>query len=348
MQHFARLIVTLVVALFTTSALAGTYVSQRLLVTDKDQPTKRFDIEWSIDAKGFRVEARQDSELRYFIFNGRVFFVCGRISEEQAKWLVEMKFDDQQTMTKLRAGACQEVSADFALRFYLSPWDAIASPDTGSGMLATTAALDIETKLTGVDSTFIGLKCSNVSYTFKLSSGTSTEAYAEISCNSLQFDWRSAIARQLSTNLVRSSGGQKNAAAVRRIGKDIPGIALTANGTITGQNAPGQSIKRTVELTTQRVVGGDVAAAALSFPKGFEVIDPKALGRIATLASSSSDKKQTAVAAKSATDSSSIQQASAEALLRFLILGGNPVTTFVWGVSNPDSPAAKEREKEKQ
>jgi len=270
--------------------------------------------DWQFSESGFRLETTRSGEKKQFIHNGKVFYVCGKLAKAQLDVLRSLDIQDPKLLTSLEKGACQELSTDFTVRFFLSPWDAVTSVETGGGYGSGMTADDPETKLTGKASQAGGMKC--VEFTRKYSLGNKNQplmkhAVEETACNASAVKWRQNFTRSLGMTLIRRPGGKPLYTAINNDVKKMAGISLTMDTKVKGKDSEGKAYEKTFSVsTTKASSSGDVA---LMLPPGYQVIDPQ---NLAALAAKSRIKS---VAGKD-------KDSNLADALKFLLLGGNPAT----------------------
>jgi hypothetical protein len=271
--------------------------------------------DWQISESGFRLETTRAGDKKQFIHNGKVFYVCGKLAKNQLDVVRALDIQDQKLMSSLEKGACQELSTDFTVRFFMSPWDAVTSVETGGGYASGMTAEDPETELTGKAAEAGGMKCVEFSRKYVLGNknqAAMTHKVEETACNASAVKWRQNFTRSLGMTLIRKPGGKPLYTAINNDVKKMAGFSLTMNAKVSGKDPAGKAYQKSFTVSTGKAsAAGDVA---LTLPAGYEVIDPQNL---------------TALAAKSkvrAAPGREKDSAVADAL-KYLLLGGNPATS---------------------
>lgn len=280
--------------------------------------------DWQIGESGFRLETTRAGEKKQFIHNGKVFYVCGKLAKAQLSVLRSLDIQDGKLLASLEKGACQELSTDFTVRFFLSPWDAVTSVETGGGYGSGMTADDPETSLTGKAAQVGALKCVEFKrkYTLGNKEKKSMEhTVEETACNASAVQWRQSFTRALGMTLIRKPGGKPLYTAVNNDVKKMAGFSLTMDTKIRGKDPEGKPYQKTFAVSASEAKSsGDVS---LTLPAGYEVIDPQNLS---------------ALAAKSkvkAAPGSNKDNAVADAL-KYLLLGGNPAAAVFRNMTDDD------------
>jgi hypothetical protein len=307
------LVLSSILLLLPAAALSNT-ISQKGSYKDAGL-SYEITFDWQISTSGFRLETTRSGEKKQFIHNGKVFYVCGKLAKNQLDVLRTLDIQDPKLLSNLEKGACQELSTDFTVRFFLSPWDAVTSVETGGGFGSGMTADDPEIMLTGKASQAAGMKC--VEFTRKYSLGNKNHpsmahAVEESACNASAVKWRQSFTRALGMTLIRRPGGKPLNTAVTNDVKKMAGISLTMDTKVKGKDSAGKTYEKTFSVQTTSASAGDVETPTL--PAGYEVIDPQNLALLAA----KSKVKSASGAAK--------DNIVADAL-KFLLLGGNPATT---------------------
>ncbi len=309
---------------FASAAEAGFTVQQKILHAGDKATAGTAELNWRVTDKEFRVDVKKAGETRHFVFNGRVFYVCGKLGKEQLDYVRKLDVKDKDLLASLEKGACQELSADFATKFFLAPHDAVGAV-AGSASIASNLSIDdAEIELSGSVGSVAGVKCVNYDRSFSLVDRKKKDAtldYEEKSCNAPTVKWRTAFGRQLGMTMIRQPNGKDSFKTLQADLKKMPGLALTATTTVSGKDVSGKPISRTVTLATSSVKEGEIAAKELGFPSGFEPLDQENLAALVTT-------KKKPVAGKGGPTSGELDVGD---VLRVLLIGGNPAAAVLGG-----------------
>ncbi len=244
-------------------------------------------LSWRVTEREFRLDVTRGSDTRNFVFNGRTFYVCGKLGQAQLALLKKLALDDKDLMSSLAKGACQELATDFSARFFLSPYEAVGDVDMSGGFGSTLDIGEPQINLTGSAQSVGGAKCVDVkrSYTVKIKGNAKAERILnESACNAPSIKWRQTMSREIGMTMMRQAGGQPNFKAMNADLKKNAGMSLKTSGKVTGTAADGKPINRTFEVSSSKAGAGDVAETEVAMPKGFEIIDPKNLAGLAAKA----------------------------------------------------------------
>jgi len=307
-----------------TMALAGTVVSQKVSYSGKSGPAEEKFL-WHIGDSGFRLDTSRGNESRSFVFNGRVFYACGKLDKPQLEFIKKLNIKDQTLMKSLETGVCQELSADFSLRFLLSPYEAVGNVDMVAGLGSTLSITDSVSDLSGSVGQVGSTKCVNFKRTYKLTDRSQPKyarTVSETPCNAPTIKWRQSFSRQIGMSLIRSPGGQPTFQALNTDVKTVAGFSLTTEGQVQGTNADGVALSSGFSVTASDVKTEDISTAALGLPNGYQVIDAQNLAALGATNQVDSGGKGSGSAGS-----------DAGSLVKFLILGGNPAAALGSGVA---------------
>ncbi len=244
-------------------------------------------LNWRVTEKEFRLDVTRGNDTRIFVFNGRTFYVCGKLGQAQLALLKKLAIDDKDLVASLSKGACQELAVDFSARFFLSPYEAVGDVDMSGGFGSTLEIGEPQIDLAGSAQNVGGAKCVDVkrSYTVKIKGNAKAERLLkESACNAPSIKWRQTMSREIGMAMMRQPGGQPNFKAMNADLKKNAGMSLKSSGTVTGTAADGKPINRTYEVSSSKAGVADVMESEVSMPKGFEIIDPKNLAGLAAKA----------------------------------------------------------------
>lgn len=289
--------------------------------------------DWQIDEAGFRLETRKAGATKIFIHNGKVFYVCGSLTKAQMGVVKSLKIDDAKLMASLEKGVCQELSTDFTLRFFLSPWDAVTSIDTGAGYASGLDISDPAIEISGKAGSAAGVKCVEFSRKFTLTNkkyAAMTHESSETSCNASAVKWRQSFTRSLGMTLIRKPGGKSLYQAINDDVKKMSGFTVTMSASVVGKDNSGKAYKKSIDLKTNAYSEKAPDAGAVALPSGYEIIDSKNL---------------TALAAKSSIKPAAGSDAgnSVADALKFFILGGNPASAVFQSLTDGSGDNEKKK-----
>jgi hypothetical protein len=299
-------------------ALAGFQVEQKVAYGGDGQGEATF--QWHIGEREFRLDVRRGADVRSFVFNGRVFYVCGKLDKARLDFVKHLNLTDHALVQSLEKGACQELSTNFGLAFLLSPFDAVGHVDAAGGLGASVGASTPETELKGSAGEVKGVKCVDLSRTYKLEDGgsKSNETVSETACNAPTVKWRDGFGRELSMALMRQPGGRASFQAVAADLKKMAGLSLTVSGKSAGRGATGKDFKQTFEVTTTAAHGAAPTPAEVGLPAGYQILDA---GNLAMMASHQGQGAKKEVGGARGGDVASVLSA--------LILGVNPAAGLI-------------------
>lgn len=260
------------------SAAVGYFVQQTVLYTGGAKSEAI--LNWRVTDKQFRVDVTRGNDTRNFVFNGRTFYVCGKLSANQLGVLKKLALDDKKLLDSLSAGACQELSTDFTARFFMAPYEAIGDLDLAGGYGSSLEIGESQVELTGKADTVQNTKCVEMKRSLVLKNKDNAKAekkIGETACATPQIKWRQTMSREIGMALIRQPGGQKSFQAMNVDLKKFPGMPLKMSGQTTGTTSDGKAINRNYDVSTSRSGVGEVSESDAAMPKGFEIIDPKNL-----------------------------------------------------------------------
>jgi hypothetical protein len=236
---------------------------------------------WQVGEREFRLDVRRGADTRSFVFNGRVFYVCGKLDKAQIDYVKSLGVDDGALMANLTAGACQDVSTDFLTRFFLSPYAAVGEVDINGGFAASLIVAPPETTRDGTAQTIQGVRCAGFNRSYKLDAKgeghAGDEVVSEKGCDAPAIRWRMVLARELGMALMRQPGGRSGYKALDSDVKTLPGMMLSLSGKVTGHGPNGKAFARSFDVATTAVQEKTPAPEELGLPASFQVIDTKTL-----------------------------------------------------------------------
>ena len=303
-------------------AFAGTVINQKVSYTGKSGSVED-NFLWHIGENGFRLDTTRGTDTKSFVFNGRVFYACGKLDKPQLDFVKKLNIKDESLVKSLETGVCQELSVDYSLRFLLSPYEAVGNIDMVAGLGASLGISDAVSDLSGSVGEVGSVKCVNFKRSYKLTDRNQPKYERRVSetpCNASALQWRQKFARQLGMSLIRSPGGQPSFQVLNSDVKTIAGFSLNTSGKVEGIDGEGKPISSGFTVLASEVKTTDIAPAAMSLPAGFQIIDTQNLAVLAAT---------TPAAGTPNTGSTS----DAGSVLKFLILGGNPAAAFGSGVA---------------
>lgn len=272
----------------SSQALAGFTVKQDVTYTASDKAA----FTWWIGDKEFRVDVQRGDVSRSFVFNGRVFYVCAKLDKERIESVKKLDVQDKAVLASLEKGTCQDLSTDFSLRFFLSPYDAVGSAEAGAGFGASSIVADPEIAPAGSSGSAAKVKCANFSRTYNLKDRKSANvqlAVDETACHAPTIKWRQGFGKQLGMTLIRQPSGKQSYQTLAADLKKMSGMTLTAVFKVAGKDAAGKAVSRGFKLATASVKEGELRPEELAFPPGFDVLDPETV--VAAVKSGQSNAK---------------------------------------------------------
>ena len=306
------------------TAQAGFIVQQKVVYTgDYSQAAE---LEWHLGEGPFRLDVKRGADMRFFVFNGRVFYVCAKLDQTQLDYAKKIGVD-KGILGSLEKGACQELTPDFGVKFFMSPYDAVGAVEAGAGFSTNLAVEDAEAELAGTVGAVGKMKCVNFTRSYTIADKKRpgvTQALAETQCNAPSVKWRQSFGHQLGMTLMRQPNGKKNYATLATDLKKLAGMTLLTTATVGGKSVTGNVVKRAHAVTTSTIKEEDVPVSDLAIPAGYEILSEESLAVAASVAAKIKVKSPEALGA-------SQSGPSLENMLKFLILGVNPAAGLLSG-----------------
>jgi hypothetical protein len=283
MGRFANLfnqnLILSTICLFCAPAFAGTTVTQ-VVTTKLEKDESKATYLWMLDSDKFKLRVTSDNGEVQYVFNGRNFYVCGKVAEDLLNQLKGLNVTDQQFLKDLGAGSCQAVPANFMARFFLSPAGAISSIDYSDGMELTLEMQKYEFKAEGPGEA-AKIPCTNATrnleVTRKLDAANGRyQKIDELICYTNKFDWRPTFWKQISRNLIRQPSARGLYKSLQEDQEKLQGFVLKSTGSFEKADSKGvtRSGQRTID--TSSVVEGAIAASEFSPPTGYAMVDIQA------------------------------------------------------------------------
>lgn len=305
-------------SVLATPAMAAGHMVDQKVALDADKTT--CDYRWRMTEREFRLDVKCIDDVRSFVFNGRVLYVCGKLGKAQIDFVKTLKIPDRTLPQDLAKGVCQEASTDFAVKFFLSPYAAVTGASATGGPTVGFDVVDHQAELAGSVQTLQKTKCVDFTRGYKLvardASRAGDETVSETLCNATGVRWRGAFARELGMRLMRQSGGRKSYQALTADLRAMAGMTLQASGTTSGRGLDRKPFTRAYDVSTVAVRDDSPAPAQVALPEGYRIVDLTTLAGVAASAG-----KTPAVAARKDEPA----EMSVQDVLRALILGVNPV-----------------------
>lgn len=308
-------LVTAFFALLAMPARADFRVEQTATFSGEGRVPAQF--HWAIADKEFRLDVTRGNETKSFVFNGRVFFVCGKVDKAGLEAVKRFDVKDKNLLASLEKGVCQDLSTDFGMRFFLSPYDAADNVDASVGFASSLALKNDQIELAGSVGTADKVKCVTFQrrYTIAEKESSAEQQVEETACNAPTINWRAGFAKQLGMTLIRQPNGKQYYQTLNADLKKMPGLTVTSTAKITGKSGDGRAMSRGYSLVTGRITEGALKPGDLGFPAGFETLDPET---VATAAKSVAVKGEPSKTGPNLVDT-----------LKMLILGVNPASALI-------------------
>lgn len=316
----AGLTLTWGATLASSPALAGWLVEQKVSYGGTQQSDVK--LTWKIGDKGeFRLDvAREKGDVKIFLFNGRVFYGCGKLDKGQLDLVKKLELKDKSIAASLEKGVCQEMAADFGVKFFLSPHDAIAQAEISEGFAVATSVEEPTVELTGTVDSVAGTKCVNFTRSFTLGDRNNPKlerTLNEKACNAATVKWRMVMVKELGKTLIRQPGGTPIYKAMSADLKKMAGLTLSSAAQIAGKDDAGKAYSRTVAVTTSSLKDTGFGLGEFQAPAGYTMLDAQ------SLALSGKGKSEPGLAKLDKSEN-----AAAEVVL-FFLRGGNPAGILV-------------------
>jgi hypothetical protein len=298
---------------------------------------------WRIQGNEFRLDTLRSGERKHFVFNGRVFYVCGKLAANQIAMIENLNVSNKDFLNSLERGACQELPMDYGVRFLLSPFDAVGIVDVTGGLGTSVEVSEIRTSAIKSSTTtkISDIACSEQTRQFELNDRSEPKFHRqvrEVPCIAESIPWRQGIARQMGMALLRSPGGKpSHEAIVGDIAKST-GFALNTTGETSGKDNFGKEFTSKFQVKAKSVTQKKFVAAEIGLPKGFDIIDTR--GSTATIAKSTDNKSDAAVATMNEKKGGGLDM-----LVKILILGGVPAAGIIEALKSDEKSATPEPKK---
>src|SRR4051794_28431433 len=104
----ARMVLGLLLAaacVHATPATAAGHMVDQKVALDADKTT--CDYTWRMTEREFRLDVKCVDDVRSFVFNGRVLYVCGKLGKAQIDFVKTLKIPDRTLSADLAKGVCQ-------------------------------------------------------------------------------------------------------------------------------------------------------------------------------------------------------------------------------------------------
>ena len=324
-----RITLLIFCALFSTASFAGFEIEQSVSFQTNDIASNQEFI-WKIQGNEFRLDTTRDGEKKHFVFNGRVFYICGRLGAAQIDMIRKFNVSDKSFLASLESGACQELPMDYGVRFLLSPFEAVGNVDVTGGLGTSVGVSDVVFKITTLSGSLGGTTCKGFSRSFELTDRMEPEFKRNVSetpCIAESIKWRQGISRQLGMALIRSPGGQPSYQAIMNDISNHEGFTLNTSGKMVGRDNFGKDFSSKFAVKATKVTEKVFSAVDIGLPKGFDIVDTRGIS-IALPAIANAPKNEQKVAER--------QAGGLDMLVKILILGGNPAASVIEALKSDD------------
>ena len=306
-------------SLIITAALAGTVSSHPCLAgqatvvtqsaeTSRDGKVQRSNHAWTLDDDGrFTLTVTSGSAETRYVFNGRTFYVCARLTEADVQAWAKTTLASKSALDRLRLGACEVVPSNFLVRFFLSPITAVQSVDGTDGLRLTLALTDHKiTRRPGSGEAVAGQTCQNGQrrYLLTKSDATGKGAQRQVArldegfCQAAHLPWRRGLWNEVAKTVLRQPKGAALLAALRSDAADLAGLPLTAETRQDTHSDSGPVAHLAYRLKTMSIKRLETPDQAYRIPEGFTIFSPeetlaKAAGAAATATAAANGPKPT-------------------------------------------------------
>jgi|GEM_PF-1763929 len=329
-----RIFFSLLLLLTSWTAQGGQEIEQSVTFTN-DRGTSEQTFIWRIEGNEFRLDTLRNGENKHFVFNGRVFYVCGRLAADQLELIRKFNVSNPDFLKSLEKGACQELPMDFGVRFLLSPFDAVGSVDVTGGLGTSVEVARIETTPLSSSQKVSDITCVQQSRQFNLADRSEPKYQRQVRENPCLADgvnWRQGLSRQIGMALLRSPGGKPSQQIIASDLAKSAGFALMTTGETTGKDDFGNEFSSKFQATAKSVTRKTFRPEDLGLPKGFDIIDTR--GSSLTIAKT--DDSNSKASAATIKDQKS---GGLDMLVKILILGGVPAAGIIEALKAEEKPA---------
>ncbi len=242
---------------------------------------------WHLDGGKFhlRVTTEHSGEAQ-FVFNGKTFWVCRKLTNEQVKALVSVSPLVAKDAEKLLGGVCQAAPGNFIARFLLSPVAAVEGTDRSDGLELSLSVpkLDITAKNAPQNSSaeFPCVTAERIlevrkesSSKAKKTSGTDDLQYFvdETICQSTALEWSSLYSKEVQRFALQQMRASHLLPALKKAA-EVKFIVSSEGEVKVRENSA--NVQMTRKLTTQKITQLEKAEKDLfAIPKGWVVFDPR-------------------------------------------------------------------------
>jgi hypothetical protein len=319
LSHTALVILALCPLVPAEGAFALTRIEQSVELRRAGAMPQTASHIWHLDAGKFhlRVTTELSGEAQ-FVFNGKTFWVCRKLTNEQVKALVKVSPLVAKDADKLLAGVCQAAPGNFMARFLLSPVAAVEGTDRSDGLELSLSVPKFEVTVKNVaPGGSAGHPCALAERSLEVRKESSKNAKKTSGPDELQYSVRETICQSttLEWSNLYSKEVQRFALQQMRASHLLPALKkaaemkfiVSSEGEVKlRENAVQVQMTRT--LTTQKIAQLDrVEKELFAIPKGWVVFDPRdALVQAAAVAKSDTKVDAKGASADAPADSSAL------------------------------------------
>lgn len=277
MRQLSSLTIAAMLLTFASSSYAGVVAKQAMesKVGGKTVVTRHT---WWIDGDKFHLAVNQGAAETKYIFNGKTFYVCGKLDESQ----MQNVGSDKKLLEPFRQGACQVVPSNFMVRFFLSPQLAVESVDASDGMKLTLAVKDY--KLTPPEAKAVsvaGRSCQRSTRSYDVTKTGETAvlgaAAEETLCQANDVKWRGGVGREVAKTVLRQPGGATLTKLLKGDQDMLPGLVLDAQIRQVHKDREGKRHEGSYHLTTTSLIETAVSPDQFKLPDGYRLFSIEGL-----------------------------------------------------------------------
>ena len=273
--------ITLGFTLFLISGASqgASLIRQDVVLSSQDKQVHIEEL-WTIAEGKFSLVSKIGSEETQYLFNGRTFYICGRLQEAQLPQ--EARDQSAKILMEYKNGACIVAPTNFLIRFFLSPLPAMTTVDQSDALRVTLTIRDYKTNSDGASKTVLNRSCQQLNRQFTIAKQvTPSKAVltklTETLCQRPDLSWRQGLWPEVAKSIIRQPHSLELLNPLKQDQKTVPGLVVDASSNVSVVDMTGVSHQVQVRLTTKSIEETAVSPRSFNLPPDFKLFSDDAI-----------------------------------------------------------------------
>jgi hypothetical protein len=235
---------------------------------------------WIVDDGKFRLTVATPRGEAIYLFNGRNFYVCGKLDADDKAFLAKNQLKGDQLVARFKSGACQAVPSNFMARFFLAQSLAAESLDRADGMEVTLAVDGYQLKATGRKEQTAGKSCDGYERAYTVKKKTEDGGIYAVSaeeklCVAPAPDWRAGLWTEVAKSILRQPGGAALMGQLKKDRDGVQGFPMKLESQYKLAMPDGKAHTGKVKAVVTAVKSVEADATTFKLPSGFQMFAPE-------------------------------------------------------------------------